>query len=288
LQSTSSPSHNENSLPLRLAALEAENAALKKKLAKMDSAGQRNARITNTVRMMSDNIPDLLWAKDMQKRYIFVNRAMCDILLQAKDTEEPIGKTDIFFAERERAAHPENPEWHTFGEICADSDTVVIKNKRPQRFDEFGNVRGRYLHLDVHKAPFFNEQGEMIGTVGVARDVTREMKIRMQADILQEVILALVSHTKVDDILKEILNQAKRLVQFTGANIALIEEGVFKVVYAIGYEKYNCQEFVENLSYDVSISPVNFTPLQTKEPMVRFDLQRIMFNLQICNFHDIS
>jgi hypothetical protein len=119
----------------------------------------------------------MIWAKDLDKKYIFANKTICRDLLNAKDTDEPIGKTDIFFAQRERTSHPDNPVWHTFGEICGDSDLIVMAEKKPQRFDEFGNVKNRFLYLDVHKAPFFDEKGIMIGTVGAGRDVTQEKKI---------------------------------------------------------------------------------------------------------------
>lgn len=76
----------------------------------------RYKALYSMVRLMCDNVPDLIWAKDMEKKYLFANRAICEKLLIARDTDEPIGKTDLYFAERERQAHPENPEWHTFGE----------------------------------------------------------------------------------------------------------------------------------------------------------------------------
>jgi PAS domain S-box-containing protein len=129
------------------------------------------------LRMMCNNAPDLIWAKDLAGRYLFANRAICDVLLQARDTDEPIGKTDLFFAARERDEHPENPEWHTFGEVCVDSDQVVLDSRKPGQFEEFGNVRGEFLRLDVHKAPFFDASGELIGTVGCGRDVTKEKEL---------------------------------------------------------------------------------------------------------------
>ncbi len=138
---------------------------------------ERYRSLYRMVRLMCDNVPDLIWAKDLDRRFIFTNRAICDRLLCADSTDEPVGKTDMFFAERERTAQPENPEWHTFGGICLDSDSIVMNTGQTQRFDEFGNVRGEFLHLDVHKAPLRNEKGEMIGTVGCGRDVTKERAI---------------------------------------------------------------------------------------------------------------
>jgi PAS domain S-box-containing protein len=128
--------------------------------------------LSTMMRLMCDNVPDMIWAKDIEKRYIFANKAICRGLLNAVDTDEPVGKTDIFFAERERALHPDHPEWHTFGEICVDSDVLTLETGAPSRFDEYGNVQGKFLFLDVHKAPFIDEKGQVIGTVGSGRDVT--------------------------------------------------------------------------------------------------------------------
>ena len=105
---------------------------------------------------------------------------MCKQLLQATDTNEPVGRDDIYFALRERAAHPENLHLHTFGEVCQSSDDVVLASGKAGRFEEDGNVRGQYLCLDVFKAPFINEQGEMIGTVGSARDVTGQKQAELE------------------------------------------------------------------------------------------------------------
>jgi PAS domain S-box-containing protein len=132
------------------------------------------------IRLMCDNAVDMIWAKDLNNRYLFANKAMCDNLLNAKDTDEPVGKTDMFFAKRERESHPDNPSWHTFGEICRDSDTIVLRKKKKQRFDEYGNVKGKFLYLDVYKTPFYNEQDKIIGTVGSGRDVTKEKQLEKE------------------------------------------------------------------------------------------------------------
>lgn len=125
-------------------------------------------------RLMSDDIPILVWAKDLEGRFMFVNKATCYKLLMAKDIEEPIGKNDMFFAYRQRQQHPDRDDWFTFGETCINSDAVVVKNKKPQRFDEYGYVQGKFLFLDVYKAPIFDESGKIIGTVGYGMDVTKD------------------------------------------------------------------------------------------------------------------
>ncbi|MBP9096953.1 MAG: PAS domain S-box protein, partial [Ignavibacteria bacterium] len=124
------------------------------------------------MRLMSDTMPDMLWAKDLEQKYLFTNKSFSENLLCADNTDEPIGKTDLFFAERQRRLHPENLEWHTFGELCQDTDTITLQEMKHMQFDEYGNVKGKFLYLDVHKAPLINDHGELIGTVGSARNIT--------------------------------------------------------------------------------------------------------------------
>lgn len=145
------------------------------------------------MRLMCDNVPDLMWAKDLDGKFTFVNRAMIERLLGARDTDEPIGKNDMYFAERHRLERPDDPEWFTFGEICVNSDEVIISIRRPEKFDEFGNVYGQFLFLDVYKAPFIDENGIMIGTVGCGRDVTRERRLEKER---QRAIDALIESEK--------------------------------------------------------------------------------------------
>ncbi len=159
------------------------------------------------LRLISDNVPDMIWAKDLNKRFLFANKAICEQLLSATDTDEPIGKDDMFFALRERNRHSDDPHWHTFGELCQDSDAITLDQGKPSQFDEYGNIRGKFLFLDVHKAPFVNEKGEVIGVVGSARDVTEqkaaEEKLQLASLVLQnssEAMFVTDANSRIVDI----------------------------------------------------------------------------------------
>lgn len=146
-----------------------------------------NSKLLN---LLTKHLPDMLWVKDINGVYLYANKAICDGLLMAKDTEEPLGKTDVFFATREREAHKEIPNWHTFGELCFNSDQIVIDNNKPMRFEEYGNVKGKLLYLEVFKAPFYDKDGNIIGTVGAGRDITdlkhTQSKLEESLQTLQE------------------------------------------------------------------------------------------------------
>ncbi len=126
------------------------------------------------MKLMANTVTDMIWAKDLDDKYLFANKAIRKKLLMCEKGESPIGKSDLYFANRERSAGYE----HTFGQICVDSDGVVKKSRQPGRFLEDGLVRGNYLVLDVHKAPLFDENGQLIGTVGAGRDVTQDFAIQ--------------------------------------------------------------------------------------------------------------
>ncbi len=137
--------------------------------------------------LLTETLPDMLWVKDLNGNYLYANQAICNELLMAKDTQEPIGKNDLFFALRERHKHKENPNWHTFGELCFDSDKTVIENDKAMKFEEYGNVKGKMLYLEVYKAPFYDKSGKIIGTVGVGRDITQLKNIQLDlSKTLQE------------------------------------------------------------------------------------------------------
>ncbi len=151
-------------------------------------------------RLIADNDPDMLWAKDLQGRFIFTNKAICKHLLGAKDVNEPIGKNDMFFANRLRKMHPEDPTWHNFGEACLDSDKITLEAQKPMQFEEYGNVMGKFMFLDVHKAPLRDEQGNIIGTVGSARDVTEEKQLEKEKEAIQAEVKRLATVIEQADV----------------------------------------------------------------------------------------
>lgn len=165
---------------------------------------ERYRSMSHLFRLMADNMPDMLWAKDLDKRYLFVNKVLCNELLKASDTEEPIGKTMEYFLAREQAKNPNDPDWYNFGRNSRNTDDFIMETGQAGVFDEFGNIEGRFSYMDVRKSPIRDENGKMIGIVGSARDVTHQKKTESElitakeraeeSDRLKSSFLANMSH----------------------------------------------------------------------------------------------
>ena len=117
-----------------------------------------------------DHLDDMVWAKDIEGKYIVANKAFREKFCYGISWEDLQGKTDIELSkEFKKFVGEEN---HTFGEMCANSDIPVQETKIPQKFLEEGNINGKLMKLVVNKSPVFNYQGEMFATCGSGRDVT--------------------------------------------------------------------------------------------------------------------
>jgi PAS domain S-box-containing protein len=158
----------------------------------------------NMFRLMADNMPDMIWAKDLDLNYIFVNKAICEGLLMADSMEEPIGKSWEYFVNREQHKKPDDPEWHSIGRYSKNTDSLILETRQSGVFEEYGNLNGKFVYLDIRKAPIIDEQGNMVGIVGSSRDVTRQKQTESElitakeraeeSDRLKSAFLANMSH----------------------------------------------------------------------------------------------
>ncbi len=116
---------------------------------------------------MIEELPDMLWFKEVNGKYLFANKAIRDGLLF---DDNPVGKTDIeLVIQAKKKFGDEN---HTFGEVCGNTDLDVIEGEHiSKRYVESGKIQGKMKHLEVNKS-VLRLDGEIIGVVGSGRDIT--------------------------------------------------------------------------------------------------------------------
>ena len=169
-----------SSLNRMVAALDQQQATIQQQMDELITVSTEQRRTAQLLRLIADNVPDLIWAKDLQGNYLFTNLANARLLLLTDDTAEPIGKNHEEYSNRIRAERPDQKDWYSFGELCGDSDKNVLQELTAQRFEEYGNVQGQFLYMDVYKAPFFDQNGVLLGTVGCGRVITREKQLEQE------------------------------------------------------------------------------------------------------------
>ena len=139
---------------------------------KIELAKEREDRIReqNLFVSVMDHIEDMLWSKDIDGRYIVANKAFRNKFCYGLSWNDIQGRNDIELAKifKEKVGN----ENHTFGEVCNNSDEVVIRTEASREFLEYGMINGKMMKLVVNKSPVYNYKGKMFGTCGTGRDVT--------------------------------------------------------------------------------------------------------------------
>ena len=130
----------------------------------------KNAKERNLFLSVLDHLDDMVWAKDLEGKYIVANKSFREKFCYGITWDELQGMTDIELAKKFKKQVGEQN--HTFGEMCANSDVVVQRSRLPQKFLEDGNINGKLMKLIVNKSIVVNYKNEMFAICGSGRDVT--------------------------------------------------------------------------------------------------------------------
>ncbi len=128
-----------------------------------------------------DHTPDIIYFKDIKGRLIMVNKAHSKG--HGKASEEIIGKTDFDLFPLKEAQ-----------KMTVD-DLYVMETKKPiqDRIEFTTRPSGQKLFVSTTKIPRFNEKDQVIGIMGITRDITAR-------------IMAQKSAVKERELVKKIIN----------------------------------------------------------------------------------
>jgi PAS domain S-box-containing protein len=112
------------------------------------------------LKTLMDNVPDSVYFKDDQNRFILVNKAKA--AHSNVTPEEMIGKTDFDFLPQGQA------------QKILDDENAIIRSGQGiiNKLECLGRDDGSERWVSVTKIPRYSEDGDIIGTMGVSRDVT--------------------------------------------------------------------------------------------------------------------
>lgn len=160
-----------------------------------------------TAHAILNNIPDIAWLKDKDDRYIAANEPFGRICGVAP--ADLAGKTDLDLWPRDLAER-----------YRADDREVMATGKRKSMEEPIVDKEGTMTWILTIKTPIFNDKGEVIGTIGIARDFTERKRAEEELK-LKNVILSTQQETSIDGILvvderNSIISYNQRFVEMWG------------------------------------------------------------------------
>lgn len=145
-------------------------------------------------------IPDLVWMKDSDGKYLFCNQRFEDFF--GSHMSEIRGKTDYDFVEKELA--------DSFRQKDKESIALGIPNMNEEEV-KFAND-GHHEILETIKTPVYDPDGGIIGVLGVARDITER---KNEEGILSSQIKLFeyaLNHS-IDELLTKFLDEAEKFTK---------------------------------------------------------------------------
>ena len=137
------------------------------------------------LRTLIDNLPDLIYVKDVEGRFLLANVAVARIM-GARTPDELLGKNDFDFHSKDLAT------------LYYEDEQAVIRSGKPllAREEECRDPAGNLMHLETTKIPLRDAAGRMTGLVGIGRDITPRVvqaraldgAVRESREIIQSVL----------------------------------------------------------------------------------------------------
>jgi len=168
---------------------------------------------------LMDNINDRVYFKDLNSRFIMVNKAMLP-MYHLDETSDLIGKSDFDFYSSEHASQAFNDEQ----EIIRSEQPKLDKLERetyPDRPDTWALSS---------KAPLRDADGKIIGIVGISRDVTELVTVREMAErraqqltTAAEIARDVSSSLQPEELLNRVVNLVRDRFGFYHASVFLVE-----------------------------------------------------------------
>lgn len=117
-----------------------------------------------------NSVPHLIWYKNKVGAHLKVNESFCKTVNKTMEQIEGRGHYYIWDIA---------PDEYAKGEfICMESEFEVMQKQKTCVFDETVKVGDEYRKFKTYKSPLFDVDGTVMGTVGIANDITQELRYK--------------------------------------------------------------------------------------------------------------
>ena len=153
-------------------AVEASAAAPTPGPSERKGAEQALAQEQVLMQTLMDYIPDFIYFKDRDSRFVRVNRALAQ-LFGLNDPAEALGKTDFDFFAPEHARQ------------AFDDEQTIMRTGQPLTTEERETWPDRPdTWVSTTKVPLHDAAGNAVGTFGISRDITERKRAEVERERL--------------------------------------------------------------------------------------------------------
>lgn len=212
-------------------------------------AESKLAREQHLFKTLVFHIPDMIYFKNRQSEFIRVNRAMVKYHAFT-DENDIVGKTDFDLYDEKHASRARDDELN----IMKSGEAIVGQEEHELKPD------GTSRWVLTTKIPLFDDQGEIIGTCGVTRDISA---LKRQSELLSErkdeleTLLRISSHD-LQEPLRSMRNFCSKLQQKS----AMLDDEANDFIerISVGAERMNrlVSDVAEMSMAQTSVSPIQW------------------------------
>lgn len=182
-----------------------------------------------------EGITDSVFVKDTKGRYVMINTHGAKFL--KKSVEEVIGKTDTELFSTDSALQ------------IMKEDRKIMSSKKTKSFEEKITANNITQVYYTTKGPYFDNQGKVIGIIGIAHDVTE----RKQAEETLNNIAKGVSGVTGEEFFRSLVKYIANTLEVEYAFVGMLEEKNSNRVRTIAI--YADGKIVENFEYSLINTP---------------------------------
>ncbi|MDX1521665.1 MAG: PAS domain-containing protein, partial [Anaerolineae bacterium] len=189
-------------LQLYQAELKLQNEELRQTQQQLGASQQRYVELYDLLRTLIDHLPTYVYIKDTESRFLLGNSAVVQVM-NAPSAEALLGKTDFDFFPEALAT-----QYYADEQQIIRSGQPIINKKEP-----LIDPAGRKRWLSTTKVPLRDADGNIIGLVGIGRDITERSYAEQRIKLLQSITQNISEATDFQAALTRTLN---RIGQVTG------------------------------------------------------------------------